>query len=295
MDLKIYTARVPMGMHNVFSPCIPGEEYEERIIKSVVHPDMVPFITALQTKRPSWVFLGTDYGVYFPATDTYRRTGFTVVQGNEELGRIARSTDKYGDPVFCVNNPRIDAQRTRTGAYKTKHLNKAVNETLKYFFGKTLEERMRETKQKVDKAVYQAVTGKQYDYEREVRKVQLPLLYHLAKHPKLLDDLALPDEKANTALHKAVQHCMLYKEAFDISAKKENGRAVIVAGMAEHMYVAPATTPSEATKHSYESLPPYVAMGMGMLKLVDVGASIAEIGMRIGDDTFLIIKPHGEP
>ena len=295
MDLKIYSARVPMDMHNVFSACKPGEEYAERLVKSVVHPHMRLFIAAIHKKRPGWVFLGEDYGVYNNTSLAYTRLSFVVVQDGEELGKVSLTLNRSGESVYCVGNPRIDAQRTRASAVKTKHLTKAVNETLKHFYAKTLSERIQEATGDADRVLTSANHGARYDFERLVRRVQEPLLYHLATDSKALDSLRLPDEETKQLITKAAESCVLHKQVADIYAAKEGGKALLVTLISGGIYVSPANRPSEAVGYSYETLPAYVGTALGMLKLVDPSVSIAGIGMRMSDTTFIVVKPAGEP
>lgn len=283
------TVRMPMDMHNVFVMCKPGEEYMDRFVKVVVSPTIRPLIEKLQMHRPGWAFIADDFGAYISPDSHYRHSRFKIDDYGEELGSIGLYPSNHGGAYFTIQNHRVEASRTRTGGAKTRDLDKAVSIVLKHFYGRTISERLNEAVEQAHSKLRNTLLGHSYDFERELRKVQEPLFFHLSQNPHMLDAIALPDASAQETLRKTVERLVLYKAVFGIDAAKNVSHTITVSILSDAIY-AVSSDEGEPEKYSYDTMPPYMATSVGMLKLVDVGCVIDGVGIRTDDNTFIIIK-----
>jgi hypothetical protein len=288
-DFMNKTVRMPMDMHNVFIVCKPGEEYMDRFVKPVVSSTIRPLIEKLQMHRPGWAFIADDFGAFMSTDNHYRHSRFKIDDYGEELGVIGLESSNHGSPYFAMQNHRIKVNRTRTRRVKTRDLDKAVGIVLKSFYVKTISERLNEAVEQAHSMLRNTLHGHSYDFEREVRKVQEPLFSHLAQNPHILDAIALPDASAQETLRKAAEKQVMHRAVFGIDAAKNVSRIVTVSILSDAIY-AVSSGEAEPEKYSYDTMPPYMATGVGMLKLMDVGCVIDGVGIRTSDNTFIIIK-----
>lgn len=261
--------KIPMNMHNCFTTSgTEGCTVDERI---------APLIERLSRKHPSWQFIAK--GLRVNGTNAYRK--FIVEEDGEELGEIevGRNWRTYEDQ-FEMDNRRLRSKRERSGATKTKLLDKAVKIIDHNFFGKTFEERKVEARSATTSIVSHVAQQKHFEYVRRFESNRDLIAAYIADHWETMQHTnfgqRLGDLPAEIEKVKAAQ-------AMSAASSQSQGVTIMLWRGNYHC----AHTGTEFTN---ETIPPAIAMAVGMLKLVEVKEFIPDIGMRVADNVFYVMN-----
>lgn len=268
--------------------------------------NMQNFVTQAAMKFPMWRFLsGGDLGglgrVRNPIsrlTTDIKAYRLWVYDGSERLGSISYETRftktdmKY--VVYILNNERIANKRERGDSDKTKDINKALKILAKSFGAKTINERMKEALDQCEDRVGSITTQKASRFNEEYRS----LVYGLRKHLIVdkweeIKQIATDNGVDLTVLDRLPSVYEDYKIAQEIDACVEHRKGVVVIIHGNDYAVQSfATANADPTIEmlSTETLPDWIKRGVGMLKLVEPHNMIGNVGYKINDGAFFVMK-----
>ena len=264
------------------------------------------FVIQAATKFPMWRFMsGGDLGgmgitrkpITHVTTDLkcYR---LWVYDGSERLGSIGYETRftktdmRY--TVYLLNNERIANKRERGEYAKTKDINKALKILAKSFGSKTISERMKEALDQCEDRVGSITTQKANRFHDEYRS----LVYGLRKHLIVdkweeIKQIATDSGVDLTVLDRLPSVYEDYKIAQEIDECVEHKKGVVVIIHGNDYAVqsfAIANADSTIEMLSTETLPDWIKRGVGMLKLVEPHNMIGNVGYKISDGAFFVMK-----
>ena len=259
----------------------------DKSIMGKLHMDkfMGDLILPLAKQFPKWEFQGR----HLRATNTglvdekYYPHRWAIFCDDEELGDIGR--DYYGHkPCYTISNHRISGKRERGYADKTTKLDKAKKLILKNFKPKDLKELIDEAKRTVRSSVGTSL----YCAESEWQKHYQKLCRFLSDH--IMADL---DEYIQTASEYGFEGNNKLKDAYeDYHIKRsigqceqqKKGAVVLIHG---NTY---AVESDDGQFYTYENatLPDLLKRRVGMLKLVENGQTLINVGYRENENHYYV-------
>lgn len=264
------------------------------------------FVIQAAMKFPMWRFMsGGDLGgmgitrkpITHETTDLkcYR---LWVYDGSERLGSIGYETRftktdmRY--TVYLLNNERIANKRERGEYAKTKDINKALKILAKSFGSKTISERMREALDQCEGRVSSITTQKGSRFNDEYRSLVFGLRKHLMVDKwEEIKQIATDSGVDLTVLDRLPNTYEEYKIAQEIDECVEHKKGVVVIIHGNDYAVQSfATANADPTIEmlSTETLPDWIKRGVGMLKLVEPHNMIGNVGYKINDGAFFVMK-----
>lgn len=257
-------------------------------VEAIVDTYLAPLIEALALKNPEWKFEATytsrklvDSGVIY----TVER--MKVINKYEEIGQVGLDYTRAGKR-FYINNHRVENMRERGSGVKTTDLNKALRHVDKFFGLKDLEEKLEEAKNQAYNMGSNVAREKYYIYQNIWRSLEEPARQFILENMEAFT-AATKDvnavEKFPEALHE-MDNANFVSELI----RKDKTYLVLIDGMNYSM--AFGKKPSETM--TSEQLPTFIRQGVGMLKLVEVGNIITNIGLRVAENTFVVLPPSEE-
>jgi hypothetical protein len=257
-------------------------------VEAIVDTYLAPLIEALALKNPEWKFEATytsrklvDSGVIY----TVER--MKVINKYEEIGQVGLDYTRAGKR-FYINNHRVENMRERGSGVKTTDLNKALRHVDKFFGLKDLEEKLEEAKNQAHNISSNVAREKYYQYQNVWRILEEPARQFILKNMEAFT-AATEDVNAVAKFPEALREMDNANFVSDLIAKHKT-YLVLIDGM--NYSVAFGKHPSETM--ASEQLPTFIRQGVGMLKLVEVGNIITNIGLRVAENTFVVLPPSEE-
>lgn len=258
-------------------------------VEANVDSYLAPLVEALALKHTDWKFEATytsrKHGAN--AEITYNVERMKVTNKYEELGQVGLDYTRAGKR-FYINNHRVENMRERGSGVKTTDLNKALRHVDKFFGLKGLDEKLEEAKNQAHNISSNVAREKYYLYQNVWRSLEEPARQFILKNMEAFT-AATKDvhvvEKFPEALH-AMDNANFVSELIN----RNKTYLVLIDGM--NYSVALGNNPSETM--ASEQLPTFIRQGVGMLKLVDVGNIITNIGLRVAENTFVVLPPSEE-
>jgi len=234
----------------------------------------------LVSSKPNWRFVATDF--VRPDSITRVYTDFNIYEDDEFLGKVT-ITHKGRSYKIKVSNDRINAARERGTGYYTEDPVKAQLRIRKTFFKANQDERVEKAAEIAESLLKKENQSKAWEY-RHAKDALLDkagdfaaknMEAYLQAYPNLLPKKSRYDDaRANYGVVKKI------KEAFD------NGKSVVVAFDGTHYIVKS----EEGVKTlSDETLPYEMRRKVGLLKLVQDGQMISDVGCRVDGATFVLL------
>ena len=257
-------------------------------VEAIVDTYLAPLIEALALKNPEWKFEATytsrklvDSGVIY----TVER--MKVINKYEEIGQVGLDYTRAGKR-FYINNHRVENMRERGSGVKTTDLNKALRHVDKFFGLKDLEEKLEEAKNQAHNISSNVAREKYYQYQNVWRILEEPARQFILKNMEAFT-AATEDVNAVAKFPEALREMDNANFVSDLIHKNQT-YLVLIDGM--NYSVAFGKHPSETM--ASEQLPTFIRQGVGMLKLVEVGNIITNIGLRVAENTFVVLPPSEE-
>lgn len=253
------------------------------------HPSYAPQTQAqiydtldmLVSSRPNWRFVTDGYTDHV-SNNVRVFTDFKIYEDDELLGTVCVSY-KGRDYKIKVRNDRIDAARERGTGYFTEDPVKAQLRIRKTFFKANQDERVEKAAEAADSLLKKEHQSKAWEY-RHAKDALLDkagdfaaknMEAYLQAYPNLLPKKGRYDDtRANYGVVKKI------KEAFD------NGKSVVVAFDGTHYIVK---SDGGVKTLSDETLPYEMRRKVGLLKLVQDGQMISDVGCRVDGATFVLL------
>ena len=275
-----------MAMDNV----VIGEDMN-KFEFDAVHSKLEPVINRLATLNPRWMFIVTGRagsGV----SNVWRAAGFEVRMDNEVLGQIGLTTSYSKGALITVSNDRIGAKRQRSNAYRTEDPDKAILAAKKSFGRMNVNERMDKAKSQATEAINKASWNKERQHRDQwnvvnvaminwVRNEGEPLFLEFVKTQMPVSE----GKKVLDAHEKAWALDMEMKSIAEIQKLYGKGETLLVVKDGDK-YVA--RMGDKLDMYDDTTLPMDARMKLGMLKLVEDGEFITEVGCRVSSEIFVL-------
>lgn len=261
------------------------------------------FVTAVAMAHPTWTFTPNyvcrQYehiernGRIYSQIKGLQVHEVTVYQNKTELGRIG--ADTHGAHKYTIFNERISAKRERGSHARTGDLKKALGMVEKMFYPKKDKEILKEIVSRARDTISSHTRQRRYNLDDLWRNMSKVAVHFIA------DNLETFRQYAGASAIKGLD---TYTEALDIRDKAQalednynKNEASIVTIMNDVFYFSFASKDPIAFKR--DDVAPQIKASIGMLKLIERGKSIDDVGLRCEEDVFLVNVPNivsqGEP
>ena len=256
----------------------------------ILHPGMQPVLDRLFKERPTWRFKSTQS---FFGSATAKVTDLDIYDGDEKLGRLwIEHHWRDGTLRYNFDNSRLSRARQRGDVSYTTKPDVAAKRIIKTFHLKTPTERAIESYGDVRKAVQQVWGDANWPYRRAKGVIEGELFAYAIRNwetiaPHLGPDAAKIDLPA---LFEAD------REASDLSTAFESPLGVVVRIESNGVY-----TISRKESSTYDvqtltdaQLSEHLRGALGLLKLVQDGAHIDGVGLRVHANLYFVMDKKGE-
>lgn len=249
-----------------------------------------PVISRLATLNPRWIFIAT--GRTFAGNGMHKAAEFEVRMDNEVLGQIGLASSSARGTLISVSNDRISAKRTRSSAYRTEDPEKAILAAKKAFGRMNTNERLDKARGEASKVLSRAAWNKEHQHREQMH------LVHTAMHNWVRNEgehlflefvktqMYGAEAKKVLEAHDSLQVLnMEMKSIAEVQKRYSKDESLLIvkdgskylARMGEKLDMYDDTT-----------LPADVRMKIGMLKLVEDGEFITEVGCRVSSEIFVL-------
>lgn len=250
-----------------------------------------PFIDALVAARPQWKFVCDRVG-YAPTTHPTSMGTFSVYAGSEKVGEVTTDSmyrDGEDHVAYAYDTVRLSRARQRGAWSKSTKLDVAVKAVLKNFYTKT-----------IDEVLEHQITQLREHVATHTQRKRRAFLSEYDKVSDAVRDIAIQNwgyfSEQLTANGVAYSPDMetLY-EAHKIATRLNNASAEWK-GVAIHLrgddYIVVRnwnTGDKTVSIHSSEGLPDHTRRSLGLLKLLEDGNAIADVGFRLNANTYFVM------
>jgi hypothetical protein len=236
--------------------------------------------------RPGWKFVAMQNEVR-GRDNAVICMGFVIYDENETLGTV-KVDYKGRNYAIIVNNDRIIAKRERGSGYATQDTTKAILAIRKHFYRKEKSERL----DKAHTAVAQLINSESYDKERTKRQAWEHVYAHAKEFVEMNMEMYVRDFPVIAPrLGKAHEADAEMKTVEDIKKLFNKGSSLLVVRDGSEYIVRQG---AEVKVYDDDSLPFEVRSKLGMLKLVDKGQMISDVGCKVDAEVFVVITPQQE-
>jgi hypothetical protein len=257
--------------------------------EATVDTFLEPLVEELAIKHPEWKF-GHDHARRNHVGDgkvawTYER--MKVMDKYEELGQIGIDYTRAGKR-FWINNHRVEGMRERGSGVKTTDIKKAIRHVDKFFGRKNLNEKLAEARDKARNVIENISRDKYYKHQGVWNAIQNDARQYIAENIQAF--------MAATNNHKQAEEFPVAVQELDhannVRAMTNSNKSYLV--FIEGMNYSVSLGQSLPEIMTSEELPAFIRMGVGMLKLIENGVLITNIGFRVDESTFVVLPPSEE-
>jgi hypothetical protein len=215
---------------------------------------------------------------------------FEVMANGQELGSISRRYHGR-DYVIAVTNHRIVESRTRGSEYKTKDVDKAVLKVKKTFAPRNPKELLAEAQKEAGRFLNQQENGKDRALEKHKYNIREAMLSYVLgtgyegflAHTHTLEPRVRDQVLAHIQGEKELS--MEVKSIEEIRRQFENQIAALVVRDSGKYLVR---IDDNVQIYDDNTLPESMRGKLGMLKLVDAGFFLSDVGCRVNDEVFVV-------
>ncbi len=255
-----------------------------------LHPDMQPVLDRLTKERPTWRFKSTQN---FYGSASAKVTNLDIYDGDEVLGRLWMEHHwRDGGVRYNFDNFRLSKTRQRSGVSYTSKPDVAAKRIIKAFHLKTPKERAAESFGDVRKAVSQVTSDANWPYRRGKNMIERALFDYAVRNwetiaPHLGPDAAKVDLPALfEADREAHDLSVAFESALGVMVRIESNGAYMISRPENGTYDVQTLTEATLTEHLRGAL--------GLLKLVQDGAHIDGVGLRVRANLYFVMDKEGE-
>lgn len=282
------TTLIKLNVYNAF------KEIEEPIpasyVGAIVKPEMALLLDKLSHKNPSWEFYASSYGgTNADGVRTFSR--FNIKDFGEELGWIDYEIH-WRDPAlntYLFNGPRLEAKRSRGHASKARNVDKAAKLICANISTMTLTERMGKARSKATETANIVHNKNHYRYRnlRDTLGAAFATFVmarweeftaHIAGDRLASEAATLPDDYARMLSTSRL------KEAYNAD------KGAVVLMYRDDYHVTYDSARDTVYSYKLDDVPADIKTGVALLKLVEVGKHIDDVGVRAEDGLFYVIK-----
>lgn len=277
---------IDLGMPNVKGQWSKDKE-DPASVDMIIYPFMQPFIFEAAKLFPMWEFIGKR--VRFNVRqerDILEFYQFDVYDNREKIGTLDYEVTNKGES-FSLTNDRIENKRERGRSARTRDMKKAVKILSKDFGAKKIDERLEEARS----TCANTLSSFHHDKERQFNRTYQPILDSLENHIMTnwdtLKGIALTngaDARAVESIASLYEEYKISKAVHDAFAKKEGVIAII------HGNDYAVRNNDEMNIYGTDTLPDWIKRGIGMLKLIEKNNIISNVGFKINEQSFFLMK-----
>ena len=259
-------------------------------VEGTVDTYIEPLIEELAIKHPEWKFeqqyaRRNFVGGSGEVAWTYER--MKVMDKYEEIGQIGIDYTRAGKR-FWINNHRVEGMRERGSGVKTTDIKKAIRHVDKFFGRKNLNEKLAEARDKARNVIENISREKYYKHQGVWGAIQDDARKYIAENIQAFM-AATNNHKKAEEFPVAVQEL---EHANNVRNMTNSNKSYLV--FIEGMNYSVSLGQSLPEIMTSEELPAFIRMGVGMLKLVEDGVLITNIGFRVDESTFVVLPPSEE-
>ena len=252
-----------------------------------IHSTLELLAYAIAEKHPEWTLI-THWEPATYDTKVYetREMNVSVTATQEVIGQIGVETRrKRGEGgkehVYCIYNKRISEGRERGTTFKTSKLKDALKQVNKYFYPKTLVDKIEEAWGKAHYKVGGATSHAADDVERAYRKLMEPGIRFLKDKywEEFKSTLTTPDM---VTLHGQLDDLIEKANDLENIYQKFQHRNLLTVIIKDDKYTV-AKSPTEIKEYLADDVPEDIRKQVGMLKLVAEQEVIPGVGLRVGE------------
>jgi len=221
---------------------------------------------------------------------------FKVMASGEELGTISRMYHGKGY-VVTVSNHRITESRTRGSEYKTKDVDKAVLKVKKTFAPRNPKERLEEAHKEAKRFLHRQEHGKEQELSTHKYRIKEAMLSYTmgAGYEGFLAHVHTLEPRVRDSLLGSIQDQeqlrMEVKSIEEIRRQFDNEiTALVVRDSGKYL----VRINDNVQIYDDNTLPESMKGKLGMLKLVDAGFFLSDVGCRVNDEVFVVKADEGE-
>ena len=255
-----------------------------------VHAMLDPVVSRLATLNPRWIFIVT--GRHFAGNGAHKAAEFEVRVDNEVIGELGLASSNNRGTLITVSNDRIGAKRQRGNAYRTDDPDKAILKAKKTFGRMNTNERIDKAKGLAGKVLNQASWNKEHQLRAQTHFINTAMHNWVRNEGEHLflefvkSQMPVAEAKKVLEAHEAervlamemrsiAEVQQLYGKDESLLVVKDGGKYLARIGEKLDIY-------EDAT------LPTDIRMKLGMLKLVEDGQFITEVGCRVSSEIFVL-------
>ena len=252
------------------------------------------FMREVAKKHPEWTFINAmQYSYTSPESGKaeIEMHEFDVFHDREYLGSLGRDHFR-GRWAYTITNHRISAKRERGWSAKTTDQKKALRLVEKEFGRKSYDEMLNELADKGRSKVTMSLHSHASRAATTERYLVECLTPYLIANFDTYRDLAIAEGAKPDKLDVYGEQLEARQVASKITDKMRDGAGLFVI-VANNVYAARDSGPKDAIAYhtwTSDTLPDVVRRKIGLLKLVEPDHFLADVGYRVDDNSFLIMK-----
>lgn len=256
----------------------------------IIHPELEPVLDKLMRERPTWRFKSTQR--FYSTSGVCRASNFDIYDGDEKLGQLWTENHWRDDTLrFFFNNFRLEKSRQRSRVSYTTKPGEAVKRIVKAFHLKTPSERAVDAFNDVRSSVQKAVSDNNWPLRRAKSAIEKEMFAYAVKHWDEIKTHLTTDTKLDfPALVQAD------RESQEMSAAFDSGNGVTVRIEANSSYLVSRKSDAGYAVETYSdsTLPDHLRGSLGLLKLMDNGSYVADVGIRTSANLYFVMDKKDE-
>lgn len=268
---------------------------EGRDFEIVIHEALAPLLLPIAKKYPQYEFISSHRWLRNKVVVVEH---VTVMHNGDEIGEVkweSRYTRNGLISCVAIGNSRIADTKERGGMFrKTTDIPKAIKLFTKMFQPVSHVERMKKAKSDAGGALSIHAYNKSAEFDTEYNTVFNGLkdfvMANLGELRPILDRAGVPPRIIERMQDTYVE----YTTVGTIRDAYNEGKAKVVHTFGETYIVCSGLNPITTEAYSTHTLPASLKRGLGMLKLVENGQYLSNIGFRSDASTYIVIPVEGE-
>lgn len=282
---------------NKFIRISPDEYERAKNASAAMKNHMWELVSTLAPKNPDWTFVlcdGWGTAKLADGRDVIAFSSFKVVNSDgETLGKVSHdmrySSAQGAIPAYVIQSKHLGHSGNRHSK-KTTKLDVAMREIKKAFRPDTQKEKVAEAKSEADSVVYDSVKKKSWERDRLLhRVVNKAYEYVMSTHRD--EFYVAMDKDTQQNIDKCDELAMEIKTIEDVKQNidDKNYYLIIKDG---NKYIVRVDDNVKLCDDS--SLPQDARSKLGMLKLVNTTQFVENVGCRVTEDTFVVVKGEAD-
>lgn len=262
---------------------------DPRFSTKIIHPTLEPVIYELAVKHPNWVF--KDGHMRDAGDRVLHVVAFSAFDDKDNRLGIIEVSRNYGGRssspwVFEVRNDRIANAKQRGDRFTSGNRKKVLKTVEKYFGAPTIIERIQTARHAAANHVYYAVHKAEHLLNQVCNETREEFDNYIKAH---WDEVLTSMTDAARAVAETIP--TLQEESNSITKLHEqiNSNAHLTVLIDGDTYITHVAGKTET--YTTDNLPEGIKINVGMLKLSEIKNTVANIGVRVSDNAFILYAP----